>query len=416
MWYAKRVAARAELALMTTFVSAIASDAQPREAGRQAALRALTAMNGRARPALAVVLATRSYDDAEAVPEGVAAVLGPIPVVGGTAGSAVFDASGVYPRGVLVALLGGDVVTSPVYQAAISSSELQEVVPAAHQVREAADRAARDGYGEALCLAFAPGAKVDGESLAAALGKGVGGRVQLAGALTGGETPFDRPRVFTRDGAWNDRVVMVGFFTRAPAGIVARHGWHAVAPTRTVTRSEGSWLVELDERPALERWLGDTSGAVGYPVHPQDLLAAPLNRYAFGVDVPSRSEPLICCPLEFREDGSVRVAASVAEGVRACLMHGEAPGVLDAARRAARLAQERASGRTAGALVFTCQKRFGAMGPHFANESQAIANALDAPAAGACVLGEIACARGEVDAFHNMSVVVVAWPAAPRSR
>ena len=32
-----------ELACMITFVSAIASDAQPREAGRQAALRALTA-------------------------------------------------------------------------------------------------------------------------------------------------------------------------------------------------------------------------------------------------------------------------------------------------------------------------------------------------------------------------------------
>jgi hypothetical protein len=400
---------------MITFVSAIASDAQPREAGRQAALRALAAMNGRGRPALAVVLATRSYEDAEAVPEGVAAVLGNAPVVGGTAGSAVFDASGVYPRGVLVALLGGDVMTSPICHAPISSSELQEVVPAAHRVRDAADRAVRAGYGNALCLAFAPGANVDGESLAAALGKGIGGRVQLAGALTGGETPFDRPRVFTRDGAWNDRVVMVGLFTRAAAGIVARHGWHAVSPTRTVTRSEGSWLIELDERPALERWLGDTIGAVGYPVNPQDLLTAPLNRYAFGVDMPSRSEPLICCPLEFREDGSVRVAASVAEGVRGCLMHGEAPGLLEAARRAGRLAQERASGRTAGALVFTCQKRFAAMGPHFANEAQAIANALDSPTAGACVLGEIACARGEVDAFHNMSVVVVAWPAGPSS-
>jgi hypothetical protein len=56
------------------------------------------------------------------------------------------------------------------------------------------------------------------------------------------------------------------------------------------------------------------------------------------------------------------------------------------------------------------------MGPRFADESQAIANALDSPVAGACVLGEIACARGEVDAFHNMSVVVVAWPAGPSSR
>jgi hypothetical protein len=265
-------------------------------------------------------------------------------------------------------------------------------------------------------MAFAPGANVDGESLAAALGEGIGGRVQLAGALTGGETPFDRPRVFTRDGAWSDRVVIVGLFTRAPVGIVARHGWHAVAPLRTVTRSEGSWLIELDERPALERWLGDTIGAVGYPINPQDLLTAPLNRYAFGVEMPSRSEPLICCPLAFREDRSVRVAGSVAEGVRGCLMHGEAPGLLDAARRAARLAQERVSGRTAGALVFTCQKRFAAMGSHFANEAQAIANALDSRAAGACVLGEIACARGEVDAFHNMSVVVVAWPAGPNSR
>ena len=224
-------------------------------------------MNGRGRPALAVVLATRSYDDAEAVLEGVAAVLGNAPVVGGTAGSAVFDASGVYPRGVLVALLGGDVVTSPVCHAPISSSELQEVVPAALRVRDAADRAANRWLWQSHLSGVRPRGKRRRRVARGRLGQGGRWTRAARGCADRGETPFDRPRVFTRDGAWNDRVVMVGLFTRAAAGIVARHGWHAVSPTRTVTRSEGSWLIEIDERPALERWLGDTIGAVGYPVN-----------------------------------------------------------------------------------------------------------------------------------------------------
>jgi hypothetical protein len=42
--------------------------------------------------------------------------------------------------------------------------------------------------------------------------------------------------------------------------------------------------------------------------------------------------------------------------------------------------------------------------------AQAVEKALGAPIDGACVFGEIARGRRELDAFHNTTAVIVAFP------
>ena len=76
---------------------------------------------------------------------------------------------------------------------------------------------------------------------------------------------------------------------------------------------------------------------------------------------------------------------------------------------AAELAKRRV-GDTSGALVFACSARLAALGERFGEEQQAIARVIGAPTAGACVFGEIGRANREVQAFHNTTTVVVAWP------
>jgi hypothetical protein len=261
-----------------------------------------------------------------------------------------------------------------------------------------------------MCLVFAPAIRVDGEALVAAVRKGTGAPIQLAGALTGDDFTFDRPLVFAEGGARSDRIVLAGVFTSSPVGVAARHGLAPVGPSRSVTRSDGPWLVALDGRPAREIWVADARAA-GFepPLAPADLLPA-LGGYPIGLDVSSHVEHLARSPLALREDGAVMLAASVPERTLVRVMRAGEAEMLDAAQWAARLARDRAGERCAGALLLACASRLQELGHRFVEEPAAVEKVLQAGVAGACVYGEIARARREVDAFHSMTSVVAAWP------
>ncbi len=57
-----------------------------------------------------------------------------------------------------------------------------------------------------------------------------------------------------------------------------------------------------------------------------------------------------------------------------------------------------------------CTGRLAVLGETFAEEPAAMRAELDAPLGGACVFGEIARNVRDVDAFFNMTTVVVAFP------
>jgi hypothetical protein len=351
-------------------------------------------------PRLAIVFASPAYEGLDRVPHLIETELGSVPLVGGTSGGAVFDGSCVAPRGVLVALIGGDGVRATTVTAPIGSPELIDVVPAGSRL-----------LAEALCMAFAPAVHVDGEALVAAVRKGAGPRMQLAGALVGDDFTFDRALIFAEGGARHDRVVLAGVFTRTRAGVAARHGWRAVGPVHVVTRSEGAWLLEVDGRRALDVWLADVRAADGNPPSDrQELLLYLANHYEMGVEAPTLIEPLVRAPMALRDDGAVRLSAGVAEGSRVRVMRASARDMLEASRQAAEMSRERAGGSISGAFVFSCSGRRAALADRFGEEPAGIARALDAPVAGACVFGEIARAHREIDAFHNTTAVVVTYP------
>jgi hypothetical protein len=395
---------------MIAFASAISTSAVAIDAATEAAARARTMLNG-ADPVFAIVFASPSYDDLDGVPAAVEKELGALPIAGGTAGGAVFDHRGVATRGVLVVLLGGDGVRASTATATIASPELIDVVPAGTRLLKAADTASIDGFSEAVCLAFGPSVKVDGEAFVAAVRKGTGARMQLAGALTGDDLTFDRARIFADGGARSDRVQLLGVYTKTPVGIAARHGWRAVGPPRIVTRSNGPWLMALDGRRAIDAWLSDVRSADGRPpAGNRELLPFLASFWELGLEIPSHPEALVRAPMALREDGAVLLSGTIPEGTRLRVMHASGEDMLRAAHAAAAVARTRVAGDVSGALLLDCTARLSALGERFAESPAAVARALDAPVAGVCVFGEIARAHREVDAFHNTTAVVVAWP------
>jgi hypothetical protein len=234
--------------------------------------------------------------------------------------------------------------------------------------------------------------------------------MQLAGALTGDFGAGDA-LTFAGGRAHLDQVTLVGVFTRRRVGIAARHGCRPAGPVRLVTRTDGRWLLALDGRRAIDAWLADVRAAEGRPpATDRELLLYLANSWELGLPASPHLEPPVRAPMALRSDGAVLLSAAVAEGTRVRVMRALGREMLDAAAEAAELARQRAGGGASGALLLACSGRRAVLGERFVEEQQAVSRVLGAPVAGACVFGEIARAHREVDAFHNTTAVVLAWP------
>jgi hypothetical protein len=403
---------------MITFGSGMSAAASATIAAREAATQALRGLGGQT-PKLAIVFASVSYADVDDAARTVRSVVGDAQIIGGTSGATVFDGERVSPRGVSVVLLGGDGIEVESHTAPIHAPAFVEAVPAAEKLAQAASHSATRGLNHFMCLVFAPSVLVDGEALVAAVRKGAGAHAQLAGALTGDDLTFDRPRVLFGDELRDDCLVLTGLFTKQPIGVAARHGWAAVGPVRTVTRADGVHLLELDGQPALDVWLADACAAGATPPSDTKELALYLaNHFALGLaddSVPrialanDKRELVVRSPYAIRADRAIQLSASISEGTHLRILHATRADLLRASREAATIAVERAGGNISGALVLACTGRLAALGDTFPEEPAGIRTEIDAPIGGACVYGEIARNVRDTDAFFNATAVVVAF-------
>jgi hypothetical protein len=410
---------------MFVFGSGMSEATCAADAAREAARQAQEKFSDGSRPKIAVVFTSISYVDVADVATALEAELGDIPIVGGTSGACVFGPERIAARGVSVVLLGGDDIEVAYRAAACTSPSCLEAVPAAEEIARLADDAAARGLTHFACLVFAPGIFVDGEALVTAVRKGAGARAQLAGGLTGDDLTMDRPKVLVDGELRSDRVVIAGLFTRRAIGIAARHGWRAVGPVRTVTRTDGIWLCELGGKPALDVWLADaTRAGADPPADRKDLALYLANHYEIGITGTTSSRPpprghfgeggdtrelVARAPFAIRADGALQLSAAIAEGTHVCVLHATRNDLLRASTEAATAAVLRAGNPVAGALVLACSGRLAALGDSFGEEPARIRERIAAPIGGACVFGEIARNVRDADAFFNTTAVVVAF-------
>jgi hypothetical protein len=398
-------------------------------AAREAARQAAAAVN--ASPKLVLLFASVDYDDLDQARGAVADVIGGVPIVGITSGGAVFATGSegapgektCERRGISVVVLAGPDIEVDVRSASIADG-LLALVTAGEEVRRASEAAEKRGYRHYTCLAFGPGLKVDGDSFVAAVRKGVGERAVVAGGFAGDEFRLEEPKVFAPEGLRDDQAVIVGLFTRGVVGVASRHGHRPIGPTRTITRSDGVEVFEIDGRPAAEVLLEDVRRVRSDIPTDRSQLASYIARYhSIGIvddgttsrkrtsgDAPDDVRELVIrSPHALDDDGALRMSAAIGEGTRICVLAASQEDLVGGAIIAANAAAASAETSVAGALVLSCAGRLLAAGDRFAQEPAAVAERIGAPIGGTCVYGEFARNLGESDAFFNMSVVVVVF-------
>jgi hypothetical protein len=250
------------------------------------------------------------------------------------------------------------------------------------------------------------GLNVNGSRLTAGLNETLPDNVVVTGGLAGDGERFSGTWV-VGDRALVDRcVTAVGFYgERLRVGHGCHAGWSSFGPERSITRSEGNVLYELDGKPALalyKSYLGDR--ATGLPA---TALLFPLAIRRHGDEGP----PLVRTILGVDEAAqSLTFAGDVPQGHRARLMRTNTESLIQSAGlAAARAAQEFPDAGSPLSIAVSCVGRRLVLGERTEEEIESVLDALPRKAGqvGFYSYGELSPRqRGGVCDLHNQTMTV----------
>ena len=214
------------------------------------------------------------------------------------------------------------------------------------------------------------GLNVNGSELVAGIAEIVGPHIPLTGGLAGDGSQFEETLVGADCAPQSHIIAAIGFYGNAVRiGHGNAGGWDVFGPWRSVTRSRGNVLFELDGEPALdlyERYLGDEADGL-----PGTGLLFPLQ-----IQNPENPDHRIVRTILSvdRAERSLTFAGDVPERWRAQLMRGTFDHLCDGAADAARQATVGLTdGQAANgvALLVSCIGRRLLMGQRVSEEVEA---------------------------------------------
>lgn len=214
---------------------------------------------------------------------------------------------------------------SQVHTAAVNVSGSAESYTAGRQLVEQLPK-------EALVhvLVLSDGQLVNGSELAKGINEALPPGVHATGGLAGDDLYFEETVVGLNATPVPGNLVAIGFYGHSlQVGWGSGGGWDPFGPDRTVTRSSGNVLYELDGKPALDlykRYLGPRA----YDL-PASALFFPLN-----LRLPSGDQSVVRTVLKINEqEQSMIFAGDVTQGARIRLMKANYDRLVDGAMQAA---------------------------------------------------------------------------------
>ena len=298
-----------------------------REAGMQATHQALNKLGSLA-PVFGIVISSYQYDAQEVV-NGIASLIGDIPVIG-ISTPAGLTSEGLQPHSVVLGLIAATDVRAEVTWLPGYTQGSREVS------QQLADLLKRNP--DKPSLLFADGFNADAEQFCEGLLAGT----NLIGALSSGD--MNAGNAYQIGGAQFGAggLALARLEGNLRVGVGSGSGWQPVGSHFRVTRSRGFWVRTLDGRPASETY----AHLFGYPA--RDWAFPPLNHlarlYPLGLEQMDKSL-LLRSPLRVEADGSFRMNAAVGDGTEAYLLVGS----LTACQQAATAATEQALAALDGA-------------------------------------------------------------------
>lgn len=275
------------------------------------------------------------------------------------------------------------------------------------------------GYPYKGALIFIDGLAGKGEEISVAASNVLGIEVKLAGGTAGDDLKFEKTFVFCEDKVASNAASICLIASKSPLFTGVKHGHIPLSKALKATKSKGSVLYEVNNRPAWEVWKEETKEAakeIGIDVeelkNPTEI-GSFLIRYEMAI--PVGDEFKIRVPLSKNDDGSLNFACTIPQGITFHIAKSEKPRQIKSAYEAVMLAKKEAEEKgvkLAGGLIFDCVCRAIILGEDFSKAVGQFKQVLgDAPFVGWETYGEICYAQGAFSGLHNTTSVVLLLPA-----
>lgn len=193
------------------------------------------------------------------------------------------------------------------------------------------------------------GSFVNGSGLIEGLEQVEGFKATITGGLCGDGARFEKTLTSHNENPKQGEVVAIGLYGETLEVSYANYGgWTIFGPERSITRSEGNVLFEIDGKPALDlykTYLGDKASEL-----PQAALLYPLS-----VQSVKGEEPLVRTILNIDEEqNSMILAGDVPQGSRVQLMMSTMDDIAEGASNAAEYAMRDRTNEPELALLVSC--------------------------------------------------------------
>ena len=362
-----------------------------------------------ATPVLAGIVTVAGGFDPQAIADGLAAALPGVPIVGTTSAGDLSSRLGVSEDSINLLLLAAEPGDGIRFSAGLGERAFADPEAAAAEAIAMAD----PGPDTWLCFAFPDSHKGGTGAQVAALAARLPRDCALFGGKLGGQ--WDRSAA-PRGQIFAGRVVRDCLPVLLCAGLVAYdfrviQGWTPVGPRQRVKLAEGSRVLQIGERSAVE-FYRHYFGAHTRPL-PEFPLAVHDGDDGFYVRTPIASDP---------ETGHVDYSGEVPQGAEVQLSEGIRQHLLGETSRSVVGLGEHARGgagvreghpsppmRPAAVLVFSCSARKQILGTRVVREVEALVQALPGvPVFGFYAGGEIApLVPGGRPRLHNATMVTL---------
>ena len=390
--------------------SALSKLKDPYEAGYEASQKAIK-QSGNEKPDLVVVFSSVSLDQSEVI-RGVRDVSKGAALIGcSDAGEIVNEGPSQHSVGVM----------------AIASDQLKFYTGLGQDVKKGAREAGRTVAKEVkekadnslkVFLMFPDVLTGNGAEIVRGVLDVLGEHFPVLGGAAGDDFLFEKTYEYRDNEVVSGAVAGVGIAGDFVMGAGVRHGWIPLGVPMKVTKSEGSVVHEIDNRPAIsiyEDYFGEKA---------EDLKKEPLARmaitYPLGIKIPELDEYLIRDPITVDDKGAITCAAEIPEGSEIRLMIGSKEKAIEAAQDAAKKLMrdfEEQKSKPKLILMFNCIAREKLFGRAANDEIQAVMEIIgkDVPLLGFYTYGEQAPIGGEMrdsekisTRFYNETVVMFA--------
>lgn len=237
----------------------------------------------------------------------------------------------------------------------------------------------------------------------------VGQEADIFGAMAAAPPEALRPMVFTSE--WeSDRgiLMMVLDGDRIEINGVATCGWKPVGPMKTVTKSDGMWVHEIDGEPALELMLKYSGACSREELTPEIWM----NEFAMSLPpqlIREEGAPVMRPSLNFDPaSNAVMCNGRVPEGSKIRFSLPPEDDVIDAVIEGCREMKENRAPEADAIVYFSCAGRRLSLGPMLKRELDVVRSLWnDPPLAGFFSVGEIARVTGGRTELNNITSACV---------